>query len=155
MKEVENESIKTYRSRLQQKSFANAVADVCLSDINIKASEAIQEIDGILRSCYMTGKSVEPEHDWYSDKTVEVTSTTQTSTSKQTTTTQPPSTTSSAATDKSTPSFPATIPSNTSDSLVLPIKEIEPVVNQVAGKIRQNVDGWFTSAKNKVMSLIR
>ncbi|KAL5276768.1 hypothetical protein ACFFRR_002160 [Megaselia abdita] len=140
LKEVENESTKAYRLRSQQEEMANAIANVCLSEINFKASEAIQEIDGILRSCYMTGKSVTPQHEWFSEKPV----TTHEPTTTTVTTTVAPTTTTTAA-----PS-----PSANRD-VVLPLKEIEPIVDKIAGKIKQNADGWFTDARNKFMSLIR
>lgn len=188
MKDVENESTKCYRQRSQQEAVANAVADMCLSDVNVEASEAIQEIDGILRSCYMTGKYVTPEHEWYSDKPVVITSTvtvpssttqssttTSTSTTQESTTTERTSTTQESTTaststnqnsttssppttqDSTTSSPPIAFPSSdpASENLIIPVKEIDPIANQIAGKISQNVGGWFTNAKNKLMSLIR
>lgn len=128
---MENESTKAYRLRSQQETIASAVADECLREINFKVSEAIQEIDGNLRSCYMTGKFVKPTHEWYSDVLV--------------VTTQRPST---VTVESNTATV---LPSN--EMYVPPIEDIEPVAHEIAGELKQSA-GWFRSAKNKFMSLI-
>lgn len=74
MKEIENDSTQAYRTRAQEEAIANAIGDGCLSKVNINISAAIQEIDNILRSCYVTGGSVSP--------TSATTSTTQTTTAQ-------------------------------------------------------------------------
>lgn len=96
MKEIENDSTQAYRTRAQEEAIANAIGDGCLSKVNINISAAIQEIDNILRSCYVTGGSVTPLHSWYSDDKGDSTgypTTSATTSTTQITTAQPIETT--------------------------------------------------------------
>lgn len=55
-------------------------------------SEALQEVDNIVVSCYSTGASVVPKHEWYADRPVTETPSPSPTTSEPTPTPTPSST---------------------------------------------------------------
>ncbi|KAL5276771.1 hypothetical protein ACFFRR_002162 [Megaselia abdita] len=111
LKEIENGSNQAYSKRDAQEAVANVLGNRCLGDVNVEMSSAIQEIDTNLRSCYVTGESIIPNHKWYSIKEAVPSTTTQSTTSTQkpeedSTTTLKPEMSSQLPTEESTSGLP-------------------------------------------------